>query len=390
MPLTAKIYKDLYIEEAIQTGIEVEYWDITSLFFKRTFGQEDSSHLTKTKKIVSYVDLENAIISEQPLLRTLFISIMTFEGRVGKLYRLFTKYNCTLAVFGRNMFPVPAADISSKIKRLGNFTIPKVMSFWQTIQVKKQKLNGQIKGYDFMFLGGSMGWQGIGNIDNKDVLNAKVINVNSDDYDVYLQLDNVGPLVKNDYILFLDEYLPLHPDTKLFGIRNIPPEQYYPDLCKYFDRVEAQFGMPVVIAAHPKALKYKEQNYFGGRDIHFGKSAKLSKYAFFVIAHDSTSINFPIAFGKRLHFITSENIMKGINKVHRNVVCFANYLGCNYQWFDKEGPINLIEEVPLEMYRKYKYDFQTCPETELKLSKDLFIQFLREDSTLDLQRSRNI
>lgn len=379
IPLTAKIYKDFYMQEALQAGIEVEYWDITILFFKSVFGQEDSSYLTNTHKFASYKELEQAILLEQPLTKTLFISIMTFEGRVGKLYRLFTKYDCTLAVFGRNMFPLPSANNSPFIKRISRLNLLKLINYFQTKNVIRQKLAGKIKGYDILFLGGELGWKGVGCIDYSEVNSAELVRVNSDDYDRCANYEDVKPLLKGDYILFLDEYLPLHPDVKLLGLKNIEPEQYYPDLCRYFEKVENQFGLPIVIAAHPKALKYKEDDYFVGRKVYFGKSSELTKYAYFVIAHDSTSINYAVIFGKRIQFISSVNIEKEINYVHLNVINLANFLGCNFQWFDKDELTNVVEVLPEENYRNYKYKFLTSKLTKNKISKDIFIDFVTND-----------
>lgn len=376
IPLTAKIYKDFYMEEVAQAGIEVEYWDISALFFKDTVGQEDSSLLTKTRIFNTYKELEENLIREQPLDDKLFISIMTFEGRVSELYKLFTKYNCNLAVFGRNMFPLSQQKISWKFV-LEKVNITKIKSYLRTKKIIKEKEKGLIKPYDIVFLGGKKGWQGIGAISESELSKAEVIKVNSDDYDNALLLKGSIPIIDTDYILFLDEYLPLHPDTLLFKIRNVSAEQYYPQLNKYFDLVEKQFGIPVVIAAHPKGYRYKGENFFNSRKVIFGKVSELTEHAYFVLAHDSTSINYPIAFGKKLHFITSFNISKYINRVHRNVVSYADFLGCNWQWFDKEDRINLVAEIPKQDYQKYKFDFQTSPETENKLSKDIFLEFLK-------------
>lgn len=377
MPLTEKIYNDFYMKEIAEIGIKVEYWDLSTLFFKETFGQEDSSYLTQTKKIKSYKELSN-ILSKESIEKTLFFSIMSFEGRVAKLFRMLTYYNCTLAVYGRNIFPLASSNNSqSNLQKLRKINYARLLNYFQNKYAGWLKLTGKIKKYDILFLGGTMGWTGIGNIKKSELDGAIVVKVNSDDYDNALQLREVKPVRDGNYILFLDEYLPLHPDAKLFNIQNITPEEYYPELCRYFERVEEYYKMPVVIAAHPKALDYKVTDYFMGRDIYYGQSAVLSKFAFFVLAHDTTSINYPIAFGKKLHFITSENINRGINIVHENVLHFSDFLGCNYQWFDKEGEINLVKSLPSANYEKYKYQFQTWPETQDRLSVEIFIEFFK-------------
>jgi len=376
MPLTVKIYTDFYMAEAEKVGVKVEYWDLTALFFGDNHGMEDSSYLINVKKFITYNKLEVALKSQELLSKTLFISIMTFEGRICKLYKILTKYNCNLAVFGRNMFPVPPVkkSVFAILKRIKISTVLNYLEFRKLLKLKK---NGKIKNYDVIFMGGALGWQGIGRVGVDDIRNTQIVNVNSDDYDNFLLLKNDKDIISGDYILFLDEYLPLHPDTVLFNIKNVKEEDYYPELNNYFERVEKQFGLPVVIAAHPKANRYKTEDFFNGRKVFFNETAQLTRTAFFVLAHDSTSINYPIAFGKKLHFITSESIMKGIIGVHRNVLNFADYLGCNYQFMNNiDEKINLVDGFTVEKYENYKYNFQTSPETENKLSSKIFIDFL--------------
>ena len=378
MPLTQKVFEDHYMGEAMDAGLEVEYWDFTAVFFKNQFELEDSSHLVKTIKFSSYTEIEAALKSEQSIKDILFISIMTFEARISKLYKLLTKFDCQLAVFGRNMFPLASAYKKSFYDKILKINFTRVSNFIKNRMLQKDVQSGIVKNYDIVFLGGKMGWMGIGNVQFQEIVKAETVKVNSDDYDNYLKLRNCDSILDHEYILFLDEYLPLHPDAKLFDIKNIKPEEYYPELNQYFDRVEKQFNLPVVVAAHPKANRYKKEDFFNGRKVIFGKTAQLSKHAHFVIAHDTTSINFPIAFQKKLHFITSSNIEKGINMVHQNVVYFSNFLGCNKQYFNRSEPVNLVEPLPLQNYANYKFDFQTWPETQNTNTSEIFINLLKK------------
>lgn len=380
IPLTEKICRDFNMNSIIGAGIKVEYWDFTALFFDHPHDQEDSSHIIDTLKFNTYNELELAIAA-QDRSRTLFVSIVTYEMRVVKLFKLLTKYSCTLGVFGRNMFPAyhSMTERKSFFERLLRVTPRKVLNVLEAKWAVMLKRTGAIKCYDIIFQGGSQGWRGIGQVEYTEVERAERVMVNSDDYDNYLRLRDAPRLIPERYVLFLDEYLPLHPDAALFGIRNITPDEYYLELNSYFDRVEARFGMPVVIAAHPKAFKYNEHDYFNGRQIYFGKSAELSRDAHFVLAHDSTSINYPIAFGVRLHFITSHNIERTITQVHLGVISFSEYLGCNWQYFDNPNePINVVEALPEQNYQNYKYEFQCSKETESQQTKEIVIKFLTE------------
>ncbi len=375
-PLTQKVYNDFYFNEIESIGLKVEYWDVSSLFFKTIPGVEDSSFLTKTIKFNTYKEIEEQLKSERSLDKCLFISIMSFDQLIIKLYKLLTKYNCNLGVFGRNVLPFGANTNMSILDYLKKINIKRISNFIKFKLLLKYLKSGKIKKYDYVFLAGNYGWRGIGRINQTDINNSIKININSDDYDACTMLSNKIEST-NKYILFLDEYLPLHPDTILLGIKTIKPNDYYPELNKYFDFVEKKYGLPVIIAAHPKALKYHDKNYFNGRQVLFNQTAALTKDALFVIAHDSTSVNYPIYFNKKIHFITSNNIMNDIAEVHWNTLNFAKYLGCNYQYFDNYNDVfNIVEELPISNYEQFKLDFHTSPETENKKTVDIFLNFL--------------
>jgi hypothetical protein len=374
--LTQKIYNDFYFNEVESIGLKVEYWDVSSLFFKTIPGVEDSSFLTKTIKFNTYKEIEEQLKSERSLDKCLFISIMSFDQLIIKLYKLLTKYNCNLGVFGRNVLPFGANTNMSILDYLKKINIKRISNFIKFKLLLKYLKNGKIKKYDYVFLAGNYGWRGIGRINQTDINNSIKININSDDYDACTMLSNKIEST-NKYILFLDEYLPLHPDTILLGIKTIRPNDYYPELNKYLDFVEKKYGLLVIIAAHPKALKYHDKNYFNGRQVLFNQTAELTKDALFVIAHDSTSVNYPIYFNKKIHFITSNNIMNDIAEVHWNTLNFAKYLGCNYQYFDNyNDEFNIVEELPISNYEQFKLDFHTSPETENKKTVDIFLNFL--------------
>jgi len=375
--LTQKVYNDFYIKEVQNLGLEVEYWDVSKLFFKSIPDVEDSSHLVNTIKFKTYKEIEMQIRLEGSLKKVLFVSIMSFDQIIMKLYKLLTKYNCNLGVFGRNVLPFGVNQNVTKIDFLKKINIKRVLNFIKFKLMIYHLKNGKIKKYDYVFLAGNNGWRGIGRINKADIENSEKIYINSDDYDACTLLSN-NKQSTDKYILFLDEYLPLHPDTILLGIKTINENDYYPQINMYFDFVERKYKLPVVIAAHPKALKYHKKNYFNGRRVLFNKTAELTKDASFVLAHDSTSINYPIYFNKKIHFITSKNIMNDIAEVHWNTLNFAKYLGCNYQYFDNyNDEINLIEEFPTENYEQFKLDFLTSKDTANKKTVDIFLNFLK-------------
>ena len=376
IPLTEKIYEDFYMGlKDDLASIEFEYWDLSNIYFPNKIIQENSSGLINTRKFNSLREVE-VEISNQDNTKCLYICLLSLEGRVRKLFHCFTKYNCIIAVFARNMFPTGHNE-QTLLQKVKNVTFPRLKNLFQTKLLQKEIKRGQVRLFEFIFLGGEYGWKSIGRIDKEDIRNAKVININSGDYDNYLKGKECNRIVKQDYILFLDEYLPLHPDTQLFGMKNVSPEVYYRELNAYFDSLEKKFSKPVVIAAHPKALRYKTEDFFYKREVFFNKTLELVKFADLVLAHDSTSINYPVCFGKRIHFMTSNSIKNSIPSVHIGVLNFAHYLGCNYQFIDDNNfDLKIEESVPLESYSSYKFDFQTSINTQNTHTKDIFKKFL--------------
>lgn len=373
IPLTAKIYNDFFMEATIKAGIQVEYWDLSRLFFKN-YGQEDSAFLLGDHAI--HFDHYQAVeerIKQQNISSTLFISIVSYNYRVVKLFRLFTQYNCILGVFGRDMVPIGNLKICSKLFRL---TPGKLLRFWKNKRAVSLKNSGIVKSYDIVFQGGKQGYKSLGLTSSKEIARACVVKINSSDYDKYQTMVRALTTKPQDYIVFLDSYLPLHPDFKILGIKLCPPEEYYRRLNAFFDRLETQYKVPVIIAAHPKALKYKDEDYFHGRRVEFGKTEELVQNAMLVVAHYSTAVGYAVLFRKNIQLLSS-SLFKN-SYVHQHVLAFARHLGCKWQYMEDESPIetNAVSE---SRYACYKYDFLCFPETEDLCSESIFLNFLLND-----------
>ena len=123
----------------------------------------------------------------------------------------------------------------------------------------------------------------------------------SDEYLRELGLKSCG------YILFLDEYEPFHPDYVRLKIKTVDPLFYYSSLNSFFDRVEKEFGLPVVIAAHPRGNEYYQKNNpFDGRRLIFSETAYLTRFSHLVLSESSTSTNFAVLNHKPIIFFLNQ------------------------------------------------------------------------------------
>lgn len=91
-----------------------------------------------------------------------------------------------------------------------------------------------------------------------------------------------------DNIVFIDQYLPYHPDFKLRKTKSVEPISYYKYLNDFFTKIEKKYNMEIVIAAHPSS-NY-EFNPFNNRKIVKFKTTEEIKKSKFIIGHYSTSL----------------------------------------------------------------------------------------------------
>lgn len=164
---------------------------------------------------------------------------------------------------------------------------------------------------------------------------TEILWAHSLDYDIFLEEKDKPTQVDMKMGVFLDEYLPFHPDYIHMGVSPpSAPEDYYPILCRFFDLLERECGIQIVIAAHPRAHYEERCKNFGRRRVYKGKTAELVRQSGLTIAHASTSLNFAVLFQKPVLFITT-------NRLQQSPVA-GPYIVTMATWLNKT-PINLDE-----------------------------------------------
>ncbi len=376
LPLTKAICDDLYFQELLDNNVQVDYLDVTSLFFKNK--KADSYEFSNTIKVDSYAELED-YLKAQDIKNTLFISIMTFEWRVFKLYKIFTKLNLKLGVFARGVFPT-GEDVSkrSKIERIFKaVNFQKLKLFLGNKLALYAKKAGFLKPYDYIFKAGEYGYWALGLGSEIDFNSAEIIEVNTVDYDRFLHHKNLPEVSESGYIVFLDQYLPYHPDVMYLNIQTVEPEPYYKEMNHFFDRIELLTGLKVIIAAHPKAEKYKDFNPYNNRAIFINQSDDLVRKASFVLTHASTAISFPICYKKKILLLMSNYLYKIFPENLPIANSLVNACDATLIMMDSEDDIIINQDMNVDLYQDFKYKYLTSKESEEKFSKDIFIDFMK-------------
>lgn len=381
LPLTKAIYTDLYFEVLLQNGIEVTYLDLTTLFFPDKI-TPDEFGFNGIIKINSYEQLEK-YLNGQENENVLYVSIMTFEARIFKLFRLFTRFNLKLGVFSRGVFP-DSAETKNKIKLTRIFKslyFQRVNVFIKNKITILAKKSGFIKPYDYVFKAGEYGYFGLGIGSEIDFGRAKIIDINTVDYDQFLLFKNLQSVCTGEYIVFLDQYLPFHTDASFLNIKTVKPEPYFKEVNSFFDRIEVKTGLKVIIAAHPKAECYKEINPYNDRALFFNQSNNLVKNATLVLTHASTAICFPICYHKKLVLLVSDYLNEVLPHFFEVAKSIREACGATIISIDKGDDIQIKEDIDLEKYNDFRYKYLTSKKSENQLSQDIFINFLKKNGS---------
>jgi hypothetical protein len=368
MRLSARVEKDWFIADLMAKGVEVEYWDVTSLFFSNL--QENFIYETDyLKKINTYEGLD-AHLKNQTIEEIDFVIIVTQEARFYKFFLYLQRYNCKLHFIHWGVMPV-----SSNLKYHRLITaLAQPFSLGKTIYNRLKSAiymkSGLIKPFDVVFAAGEVALNM-----HPDV--PKVVPINLIDYEKYVSVKGKeARIVDGDYAVFLDINLAYQSDLTILGLASLNAEKYFESLNIYFKKIEIQHNVKVVIASHPKS-KYTSDT-FNGRLIYENLTPELVKDSKFVISHHSTALSYAILNEKPIVFILTDEMLLLYKKtIIRSIKNLAGFLGIGSINIDRITTSDelAIRNSNLSLYNEYKYNYLTTHESECYKTGEIFTQF---------------
>jgi len=364
--ITKKVRSNYLIDYLISQNFVVEYWDVTLLII-------DESHITDLNFVTiihSYRELDEKIHFANKN-EVLFIPLFNLDGNAIKLYRHFTISKVKLAFFCWGQFPALNRSLSNKL-------LSKKFNF---ISIKKSILNqisklykkfGYIKEYDYVFASGS--------IASERFVNSNIKQVNFFDYDTYYSIkDNYLKIIDSDYCVFLDVNATFHNDLKLLGVKTIDPDSYFIELNMFFDKIEKQYGVNVIIAAHPTSNYDPE--IFKGRKILKYKTAELVRDSKFVLSSVSTSISYALLFNKPIIFHYTQDIKINYKILGYTDMCeyLAAFFGCSVYNISLNYELdNILKIIDAKIRDIFIKDYYTSDQSQNSSTKLLLIKYLKE------------
>ena len=356
------------VRNLLAMGIEVEYWDISAI--------------TKVVKIendniegIRHVSFPNKrsfrnYVKDNGNKETLYLLFLSFCNITGFCFRILSKYNLDMAYCINGVLPLPSY-YTNKQKRM----LHRICQLLNPIAWKDKILvwmshTGLYKPIRYQL-----------NTCRLSTTQYKVNNLtvqvpfNSTDY-VFSQSCE-DDVVGQDYIVFIDQNLPNHPDGKIVGYNAIDPQKYYAQLNLFFDNIERYYNCKVVIAAHPTAKAYNDYNPFNGRTFMFGRTQPLVKYSIGVISHFSTAFSFAVLYHKPILILTSNDIIEKMNIPHQYCCVFSETLGCPIINIDELSDIVSFVPINIRLYEEYKYNYITNIESENKDNAEILYNIMQ-------------
>lgn len=139
---------------------------------------------------------------------------------------------------------------------------------------------------------------------SKVISNSKFVSIPSPN----ILWDFVKPEFDGDYIVYVDESIEHDPDALMFNLKLCKDiNGYYNRINKVFDMIESQFKIPVIVAASGKY--FYENNHFGDRPILYEKTLALIKHSSLVIGHCSGALYQVVADDKPLLHLTDKSFI---------------------------------------------------------------------------------
>ena len=167
---------------------------------------------------------------------------------------------------------------------------------------------------------------------------ARFVLASSSDYSNSLLLQKDENHVASKCV-YLDTGFPSFPRDEVYLniVEQVSGADWYPKLNRFFDFVESVLATKVNVAIHPKHVGRDHQPMFGTRSTIGGQTPELVSKCLLVIATNSTSISYAVAFEKPLILVTSDQIQNGRDQYKASLIAnIAKETGAKIFNIDRE------------------------------------------------------
>jgi hypothetical protein len=340
-PFNARDYERFGIEILEANGFRTDVWDFTPILVPQaTIEVPDPIIYSRVRHFRSRAEALSAI---KKLPATAFVvCVLGYHYASLPIYRALSRARLRYSLVMTNALPIaPSQGASHSLNRIRKLTPRKL---WRSLVLRAPLPLLAVRPAPVALAGGE---RSIGS-HRLITQGTHIVWAHTLDYDIYLKDSENPAQLDGNMGVFLDEYLPFHPDYIRMEIAPpVESEEYYPRLRRLFDSLENKCRVKIVIAAHPRSRYEDHPDYFGGRTLVRGNTAQLVSQSRFVIAHFSTALNFAVLFNKPVLFVTTDRLSRD-ELAGPSISVMAGWLG--------KIPINLDQQPTLDWQKELTID----------------------------------
>ncbi|HWV71405.1 MAG TPA: hypothetical protein VN040_06820 [Pseudosphingobacterium sp.] len=358
-PFRLSMREHYYMNSFARDGYKVQYWcvqDVLLYATKAPHGEKDVDY-DDIIHFSSYKSFMQALRKLES--NTVFCLEVWFNKDTFEIFRIINQKNALY--FSIDYYKNQPRIASNKEKALTSILqldlVKLVKAVWRRVNVAIFRIHclmAQVYDVPVVFIPGKVA-------ENRySTKSKKVISINHFDLEHFRNSTVELAQTKDKYLLFIDIYLPYHPDVQRLGCQSVNPESYFASLNKLFSQLEQATGLKVVVAAHPKA---RYQNEFGDRLCISGQTSSLVRNAELVLTHHSTALNFAVLAKKKICLLSSSEFK---NANHKNYILrniyevmkgYQKELNCSMVCFDSLISLSEIKDVDEGAYDRFIQEF---------------------------------
>jgi hypothetical protein len=274
-----------YNNEIISRYFDLVFWDIRGL--KKSWYTQNKQLFNNIseKSIVQFKHLSEI---EAEIKNTIgHLTVVLFSGKLAywnrSFFGLIERYGIPY-FFRRNKSSFFASSSQNKMASKRNMSNPinKMINSMYHVFLNSGILRIGLRGPDILFLGTRHDKQHI----NLPFKESNIVYTHTKDYD-HFRMVNVSQESKSDFILFIDQYIPFHPETRNMGIA---PDVFYKNILEKLNILSNDLQKEVLIAVHPSSDINQLLMYLPEQMLVIGKTHELINRCNFVITINSSTV----------------------------------------------------------------------------------------------------
>lgn len=301
-------FESYRLSELKKHNVDLEIWELEPSGMHFSFLDD-----CVMKKVNSQGELDAKLGRSDK--NTLFFDFCGMSLNTFYIYRLFLKHKIKYANLVSSL-PIGKIE-NNKWPSFGMF----FLKIFSIIFIKNFILRILLKVFNYQAPSYTMVFNSCSEPNVCDDQSPKIIRLHSLDYENYqhssrtIELNVPGVGLGRKFAVFLDDYLPFHPDYKVIGMKPlIDADYYYQKMDDFFRYVCEQLDIDIIVAAHPKSNLEHQKKLYSNYTVIQGETLNLVSKSEFVLSHSSTSVNYAVLLQKPVVFIDSDRYKPSLQK----------------------------------------------------------------------------